>query len=130
MRNLDRNSVFSLATTEIFRTPQSFEERTEVTSSCVLKLVLKIPAVVGEMNNSTERAYTGWPDRIYLIDREGRVALKTRLGPFEFDPSQLEAQLQVLSTWRRWSEWGWSAAEYPDSSGTRYLLPSKEGTRP
>ena len=78
----------------IFRSPQSFDERTEVASSCVLKLGIKIPAVVDDMNNSTERAYTGWPDRIYLIDREGRVVLKTNPGPFGFNPSLLRTQLE------------------------------------
>ena len=80
----------------IFRSPQSFEERTEVASSCVLKLGIKIPAVVDDMNNSTERAYTGWPDRIYLIDRDGRVALKTKPGPFGFNPSLLDAHLERI----------------------------------
>jgi type I thyroxine 5'-deiodinase len=81
----------------IFRTPQSFDERSEVASSCVRKLGIKIPAIVDDMNNSTERAYTGWPDRIYLIDRNGRVVLKTKPGPFGFDPSQLNPHLQRLT---------------------------------
>ncbi len=79
------------------RTPQNFDERTEVASSCVRNLGIKIPAIVDDMNNSTERAYTGWPDRIYLIEREGRIALKTRPGPFGFDPSQLTAHLQHIA---------------------------------
>ena len=80
----------------IFRAPESFDERTEVAASCVRNLAIKIPAIVDDMSNSTERAYTGWPDRIYLIDREGRVALKTRPGPFGFDPSELASHLQRL----------------------------------
>jgi hypothetical protein len=81
----------------IYRTPQNFDERTEVASSCVRNLGIKIPAIVDDMNNSTERAYTGWPDRIYLIDREGRIALKTRPGPVGFDPSELSAHLQHIA---------------------------------
>ena len=80
----------------IYRKPQNFDERTEVASSCVRNLGIKIPAIVDDMNNSTEHAYTGWPDRIYLIDREGRIALKTRPGPFGFDTSQLTSHLQRL----------------------------------
>ena len=80
----------------IFRTPESFEERTEIASSCVRKLGIKIPAVVDDMNNSTERVYTGWPDRIYLIDRDGRLVMKTKPGPFGFYPSQLEKHLRQL----------------------------------
>ena len=81
----------------IFRMPQSFDERAEIGSGCVRKLEIKIPAVVDDMSNSAERAYTGWPDRIYLLDRNGRVVLKTKPGPFGFDPSQLDAHLQRLT---------------------------------
>ncbi len=77
----------------VFRLPTSFEERTGVASSCIRKLGIKIPALIDDMNDSTERAYTGWPDRIYLIDRNGRVALKTKPGPFGFDPSLLKKDL-------------------------------------
>ena len=82
----------------ILRTPRSFDERTEVASSCVRKLGIKIPAIVDDMNNSTERAYTGWPDRIYLLDRDGHVVLKTKPGPFGFKPSLLDTQLQRLTS--------------------------------
>jgi hypothetical protein len=81
----------------IFRTAQNFQERTEVASSCVRRLGIKIPAIIDDMNNSTERAYTGWPDRIYLIDRNGRVVLKTKPGPFGFNPSLLDTELQRIA---------------------------------
>ena len=81
----------------VLRTPRSFDERTEIAFSCVRKLGIKIPAIVDDMNNSTERAYTGWPDRIYLIDRNGQVVLKTKPGPFGFDPSVLDTHLQRLA---------------------------------
>jgi len=29
-----------------------------------------------------EAAYTGWPDRLHVIDVDGRVAYKSRPGPF------------------------------------------------
>jgi type I thyroxine 5'-deiodinase len=49
--------------------------------------------VLDEFGNSTERAYTGWPDRIYLIDSQGRIAYKSKPGPFGFKPDQLAAAL-------------------------------------
>jgi len=81
----------------IFQTPQNLYERTEVASSCVRKLGIKIPAIVDAMNNSPERSYTGWPDRIDLADRNGRVALKTKPGPFGFNPFQSAKQLQRIT---------------------------------
>jgi type I thyroxine 5'-deiodinase len=60
----------------------------------VRKLGIKFPAVLDNFSDSTERAYTGWPDRIYLIDTQGRIAYKSKPGPFGFHAGQLAAALQ------------------------------------
>ena len=75
----------------VFRDPRSDEERTEVAQSCVRNLGIRFPALIDGIDNHVERLYTGWPDRLYLIDREGRVAFKTEPGPFGFEPQPLEA---------------------------------------
>ena len=49
--------------------------------------------MVDEFGNSTEQAYTGWPDRLYLIDAKGRVAYKSKPGPFGFKSEELKAAL-------------------------------------
>jgi type I thyroxine 5'-deiodinase len=64
-----------------------------VASSCVRKLGIEIPALVDGVENTTESAYTGWPDRLYLIDRDGRIAYKSGPGPFGFHPSELKSAL-------------------------------------
>ena len=50
-----------------------------------------IKAVVDDIDDSTDTKYTGWPERLYLIDRDGRVAYKSQPGPFGFKPAELEA---------------------------------------
>ena len=80
----------------VFASPKNEEERAFIAGACVRKLDLKFPAVLDEFGNSTERAYTGWPDRIYLIDSHGRVAYKSPPGPFGFKPDRLEAALAQL----------------------------------
>jgi hypothetical protein len=62
----------------------------------VRKLGIKFPALIDGFENSTEKAYTGWPDRIYLIDGKGRVAYKSRPGPFGFKPQELRSALEHL----------------------------------
>ena len=64
-----------------------------IAGACVRKLGIKFPSVLDEFGNSTERAYTGWPDRIYLIDAQGRIAYKSKPGPFGFVPDELSAAL-------------------------------------
>jgi Iodothyronine deiodinase len=67
-----------------------------VAESCVRKLGIRFPALIDGIDNTVERQYTGWPDRMYLIDREGRVVYKSEPGPFGFHPAQLEAALRRL----------------------------------
>jgi hypothetical protein len=78
----------------IFVDPKTMEERTAVAESCVRKLGIKIPALIDELGDGVEKAYTGWPDRLYLIGSDGLVKFKTAAGPFGFHPAELEKALQ------------------------------------
>jgi len=78
----------------IYTSPGNEEERGAIAGACVRKLDIKIPAVLDEFGNSTEKVYTAWPDRIYLIDASGHVAYKSKPGPFGFKASELRDALQ------------------------------------
>ena len=80
----------------LFASPKSDEERAFVAGACVRKLGIKFPAVIDGLENRTEVAYTGWPDRLYLIDRDGKVVFKSKPGPFGFKPADLEAAIKKL----------------------------------
>jgi hypothetical protein len=79
-----------------FTNPQGFEERVNLAGMCAVKLGIKFPALVDNIANTTEIAYTGWPDRLYVIDRDGRIAYKSDAGPYGFDPAGVRATLQRL----------------------------------
>ena len=81
----------------LFANPKTDEERALVAGACVRKLGIKFPAVIDGIDNRTEVAYTGWPDRLYLIDRDGKITFKSRPGPFGFKPDQLEAAIKKLN---------------------------------
>ena len=80
----------------MFASPHSEEERAFVAGACVRKLGIEIPAVLDEFGNSTESAYTAWPDRLYLVDSGGRIAFKSPPGPFGFKPADLRAAIEKL----------------------------------
>ncbi len=82
----------------IFARPTTEAERFGVAESCVRKLGIEIPALVDGLDNPVERAYTGWPDRLYLIDKDGRIQFKSAPGPFGFRPKALEAAIQSQLT--------------------------------
>jgi len=81
----------------VFASPTNYEQRTEVAGTCVRKLGIKFPALIDDFGNTTEQAYTGWPDRMYLVDREGKIAYKSKPGPFGFKPDELRAALERVA---------------------------------
>jgi len=80
----------------VYEDPRAYEDRAELASTCAVNLGIEFPALVDGIDNATEQAYTGWPDRLYLIDKEGRVAYKSAAGPFGFRPADLEAAINKL----------------------------------
>jgi type I thyroxine 5'-deiodinase len=72
------------------------DERYNVAGLCVKNLGIELPAVIDEPDERVERAYTAWPDRLYVIDRDGRIAHKSAAGPFGFKPAGVQTTLERL----------------------------------
>ena len=79
----------------LFASPKNEGERFSVAGACVRKLGIKFPALVDGFDNQVETAYTGWPDRLYLIAAGGRVLYKSKPGPFGFNPEDLGAAIKT-----------------------------------
>lgn len=80
----------------VFASPKDMGEREAMADSCVRNLHIGFPALLDDFTNSTEAAYSGWPDRLYIIDRQGRVAYKSKPGPFGFHPNEVEQTLKAI----------------------------------
>jgi hypothetical protein len=78
----------------LYEQPKGAEEREAVAEACVVGMNLSIPTLVDEMTNEVDRAYAALPDRLYLIDAEGRVAYRSGAGPWGFKPEELEAAIR------------------------------------
>ena len=80
----------------LFASPQTDGERVDTAEICVVKLAIKLPALVDGIDNRIERAYTGWPDRLYVIRTDGRIQYKSAPGPFGFSTAELEQHIQQV----------------------------------
>jgi len=76
--------------------PKNLQERCTLAETCLTKLSLKIPPLIDDLANSTEVAYTAWPDRLYVLDREGNIAYKSKPGPYGFKPGEMADVLKRL----------------------------------
>jgi len=81
----------------VFASPRTYDERSDLAGTCVRNLGIKFPALIDDFQNTTESAYTGWPDRLYLIDANGNVAYKSKPGPFGFKPDALGQALERVA---------------------------------
>ena len=55
-----------------------------------------MPLLVDGLDDRVGHAYSGMPDRLYVLDREGRVAYKGGRGPFGFKSGEMEQSLAML----------------------------------
>ncbi len=76
--------------------PANKEERLEVAKQCCAALEITMPLLVDTMDDRVGHRYSGMPDRLYVIDRQGRIAYKGGRGPFGFKSGEMEQQMIML----------------------------------
>ena len=76
--------------------PRSFDERKSAAKILVERLHYDLPLALDGMDNKAETAYSAWPERLYVVDRGGRLAYCGAVGPFGFDAAEMERALRGL----------------------------------
>lgn len=76
--------------------PKDYDDRLENASTCVEDLGIELPCLIDDMKNGTDGAYSGWPDRLFVVDVEGKIAFRGEPGPRGFDPKAMEKALKEL----------------------------------
>lgn len=80
----------------LFKQPTTLDERLDIARQCIAKLNVKTPLIVDEMDNRVGREYAAFPDRLYVVDREGLVAFQGGPGPYAYNPGEMEQSLILL----------------------------------
>ena len=75
--------------------PVSLDERAAAAEACALRLRTAIPILLDDVDDAVASAYGGWPDRLYLIGRDGTVAFQGEVGPFGFKPDELAHAIET-----------------------------------
>lgn len=70
--------------------------RRNIAQTCQQHLSINIPFLVDTIDDQVGAMYSGMPNRLYLIDTQGKIAFKNGRGPFGFHPRQLEQALLLL----------------------------------
>jgi hypothetical protein len=73
--------------------PSTFSERLAVADECMQRLRMSAPIYLDGMDNAVEQAFGAWPERLFVIGVDGRIAYQGEKGPYGFNPEELDAFL-------------------------------------
>jgi len=72
-----------------YQQPRTMAARLAIANDFVSRFHYPLPLAVDGMDNGAERLYAGWPERLYVVDTDGRIAYKGEPGPFGYHPDEL-----------------------------------------
>jgi hypothetical protein len=79
----------------VMKQPTTEDERAENAAVCMLRFNYRFPMLLDDMTNQVETAYAALPERLYLVDAEGKIALSGGPGPHYFDVDELEKAIET-----------------------------------
>ncbi len=79
----------------VYKQPKTEAERAAVAAACMLRVNLRMPMLLDHMSNEVDEAYLAWPDRLFVVDREGILSWRSEQGPFGFDLKSWEQAIRA-----------------------------------
>lgn len=79
-----------------YKDPRTIEERRAMAGTCEVQLKYEITTYVDELDDKVMRAYSAWPDRLFLIGTDGKIAYAGGIGPWGFLPEKLKKAIERL----------------------------------
>ncbi|MCE9583189.1 MAG: hypothetical protein K8T20_11915 [Planctomycetes bacterium] len=81
----------------VYDQPADWAARQSRAKQCCESQDLTMPCAVDTMENSVDNLYCGFPDRMFVIGGDGKVAYAGKQGPWGFKPEEAEKVLKDLS---------------------------------
>jgi len=75
--------------------PTTLAERQGAASQCCDAMGFSFPVVVDDVDDTVATAYAAWPDRLYVVGADGRIAYQGGFGPFGFRPDEVRQWLEA-----------------------------------
>ena len=90
---LDSNRPNQISRKYGIKEHKDYGERCETAERLISDGVLSMPMLIDDMKNSTDKAYSAKPDRVFLVRSDGRLAVAADRGPRGFSPALKECEL-------------------------------------
>lgn len=69
--------------------PDTMDERVTIASDFVADTNLSMPVLIDGIDNAVAEAYKAWPDRLYVVGKDGKIVFAGEPGPWGFKPMEL-----------------------------------------
>ena len=79
----------------VYTQPRTTEERVELARAFVDQMDVETETLLDDIDNTAMACYAAWPERFYVIGTDGRIIYKGGMGPFYFDPDEVEEILRT-----------------------------------
>ena len=73
--------------------PKTLEQRVAIANDFTKRFKFALPFGIDDMNNAANDAFAAWPERLYIVDLNGKISYKGGNGPFKYDPKEVRAWL-------------------------------------
>jgi hypothetical protein len=73
--------------------PKDLKGRVAIANDFIERFHYPVPFGIDDMSNAANDAYSAWPERIYVIEENGRIGYRGGMGPFHYNPKELRAWL-------------------------------------
>jgi hypothetical protein len=94
------DGVQSLANVEeeiLYEQPKTEDARADIAAVCMLRYNFSFPMLLDNMTDEANEKYNALPERLYVLDAEGRIAYKGGLGPHCFDVDEFEDAVKTVA---------------------------------
>ena len=79
---------------------KNYGQRCAVASKLLSDKSLTIPTLVDDMNDTVAKAYKAWPDRVFLVRKDGKLSVAAKRGPWGFKPG-IAAAKEWLASYKK-----------------------------
>ena len=80
----------------LIKDPTTLAERQEVAEDFAKQFKVSLPILIDTIDDRFEKAFAGWPDRIFVLDARGKIAFKGGPGPRGFKVEEVPPVLKKL----------------------------------
>lgn len=81
----------------LYTQPTTDDQRAEIAAACMLRYNFSFPMLLDNMTDEANAQYNALPERLYVLDADGKITYRGGMGPHCFDVPEFEQAVIAVS---------------------------------